>query len=269
MHLSSTRFASARKFVRIANETSSLRIGERGRVVQIVQQGLIDIGFSLGSSDSIFGRNTEFCVKQFQKRYQLLEDGIIGSKTLAKLDNLLSGYQHQIRVHFRSINLTNVGFGQIIESTKNVYAQYGIKVEMASGRSLYLTSEQTKKYFSIKTGCEWTISSGEVFELQGLGGSVPSNEILVYFVNKFDDVTLLGCGGHARNRPAATVASNASQWDTAHEIGHVLLTSAFSPVHSTASSNLMYAYSNSSSSIPTLNNRQLTQIRQSVCCLSI
>lgn len=267
MSLSSPRFSSGIEFSNIQLNFSSLKNGKRGRAVQIVQQALIDLGFSVGASDGIFGTDTEKGVEQFQKWHRLKEDGEVGSETLTLLDGLLLGFQHKVRVHFRSINDTNVPFGRILSCTKTVYAQYGINVEMTSGKSLLLTPAQIEKFFSVNTECAWDINSGEAYELHSMGGGVPSNEILVYFINKFDDANLLGCGGHAKNRPAATVASRGSQWDTAHEICHVLLTSAFSPVHSDLTSNLMYAYSSSSNATPMLNNLQLAQIRRSVCCV--
>jgi hypothetical protein len=38
--------------------------------------------------------------------------------------------------------------------------------------------------------------------------------------------------------------------DTAHEVGHVLLTSAFKPVHADDPNNLMYPYSSNASRVP-------------------
>lgn len=67
-----------------------------------------------------------------------------------------------------------------------------------------------------------------------------------------------------------TVIADATLWDTAHEIGHVLLTTHFSgPAHSRKFTNVMFAFSSRSSRIPTLENIQLAQIRRSVCCVRI
>lgn len=269
MALLSPRFTDKSTFNHIDSGSLFLRKGSRNNTVQIVQQALRDLGFKSSQSDGIYGINTEWAVQQFQRAYQLDDDGIVGSQTLAELDRALPGFQHRVRLHFRSINLTNVTFARIFSSTERVYAQYGIKIEMASGKSLLLTPEQTNRFFWINESCAWTIDSGELHELQGMGGSVPSNEILVYYVNRFDDSNLLGCGGHANNRPAATIASHGHRYDTAHEVGHVLLTSHFSPVHSGKTSNLMYAYSVNNHETPVLENKQLDQMRSSVCCVSV
>ena len=262
MALSSPRFQSV-------NASLVYRQGSSGHSVHLLQQALYDLGHTFSRADGDFGPKTVQSVKQFQKRNRLVEDGIIGKKTLEALDWQSATYTHRVRLHFRSINLTRVPFNKILESTERVYAQYGIKIEMASGKSLLLTEEQTKKFFNLTGQCDWTINSGDYHELHGLGGAVSSSEILVYYINKFSEANLLGCGGHATNRPAATVASNASEWDTAHEVGHVLLTSAFPQVHSNSMYNLMYAYSSNTKATPRLTTEQIVQMRKHVCCKEI
>lgn len=106
-------------------------------------------------------------------------------------------------------------------------------------------------------------------QFRELGEPVPSTEIIVYYVDRFGQAGLLGCGGHAAGRPACIVAARASRWDTAHEIGHVLLTSAFSPVHSTDPTNLMFQFSSTSSTTPILTDAQVAQMKASPCCESI
>ena len=77
---------------------------------------------------------------------------------------------------------------------------------------------------------------------------------------------MLGCGGHAKARAACTVTAHALAWDTAHEVGHALLTSAFSPVHVEDDRNLMFKFSRKSAVVPVLTDRQVAKIRASVCC---
>lgn len=242
--------------------------GSYGHSVHLLQQALYDLGHSFSSADGIFGPKTERSVEEFQKKHRLTVDGIIGKQTIGCLDRNLPGFSHRVRLHFRSINLTNVPFHKILQSTEDVYAQYGIKIEMASGKSLLLTKEQTNKFFTINGSCNWEINSGEYHELHSLGGTVNPKDVLIYYVNKFSE-GILGCGGHAKNRPAATVASQASRWDTAHELGHVLLTSAFSPVHSASLANLMHPTASSYAMTPILNTSQLNQMRKNACCVAI
>ena len=62
-----------------------LKRGSKGSDVKAVQSRLLDIGFSPGDIDGIFGRRTEIAVINFQKSRKLLADGIVGPKTLEVL----------------------------------------------------------------------------------------------------------------------------------------------------------------------------------------
>lgn len=272
--LTSPRFTSSHVLRTVASGGPPLSRGARGRAVHLVQMALLDLGYRmphstrkpLYSPDGIFGEETFEVVREFQRENRLKDDGIVGRNTLAMLDWHFSRYEYRVRLHFRSIALTNVAFSRIMTDTETVYAQYGIKVEFASGQSLRLPPEQMELFEQIDQECNWELNDGEFHMLHSLGMPAPSNEVLVYYVRAFSDPSLLGCGGHARNRPALTVAARASRWDTAHELGHVLLGSRFSPVHIDDRRNLMYPYSTTTSEIPVLTHSQLAQIRRSPCC---
>jgi hypothetical protein len=249
-----------------------LKRGSRGEPVKALQQALVGAGFDL-DVDGDFGKKTEDAVKEFQRRNGLTADGIVGSKTLTMLGLNLGGgtaaFTHRVRLHFRSLSLTETPFDALLASTELVFAPHGIKIEMQSGLSLGLSEEEADRFQQVDGSCGWVIDSGEYRELQELGGSAPSSEIFVFYVDRFGQGGLLGCGGHIPGQPACIVASKASRWDTAHEIGHVLLTSAFSPVHSTDSSNLMFQFSSTSDTIPTLTQVQVAQMKASPCCVSL
>ena len=59
----------------------------KGDNVAGLQEGLIKAGISI-EADSIFGQDTEKAVKEFQEKHELVADGIAGSNTLAKLDEI-------------------------------------------------------------------------------------------------------------------------------------------------------------------------------------
>lgn len=148
------------------------------------------------------------------------------------------------------------------QSTRNMAS----RSSPAMGDCLALSAADAAKFHQIDSACEWVVTGGEMAELQRLGGSAPLTDIIVYYVDRFASATLLGCGGHRPTRYACVVAAQASRWDTAHEIGHVLLTSAYAPVHSPDPANLMYAFSSSSQTTPVLTVNQIAQIKQSPCC---
>lgn len=222
------------------------------------------------SEDGIFGPLTKSAVVAFQRQAGLTSDGILGPMTRAALGMPAPSHDftHRIRLHFRSLTLTDVPFNTILSSTQAVYAQFGIKVEFGSGASLALSTEEADRFQQIDGTCKWDITNGEFAELQQLGGRVPSHEILVFFIDRFSQ-SLNGCGGHMKNRPACIVAKRASNFCTAHEVCHVLLTSAFNPVHITDVSNLMHPVDANRARTPGLTNAQVTQVKASPLCTRI
>jgi hypothetical protein len=178
-------------------------------------------------------------------------------------------YTHRVNLHFRSLSLTDIPFNTAFRNAQRVYAQYGIRIDFASGMSLGLPADKAAALSVVDGSCRWVITDGEYNEVHRLGGSLSSADILVCFVNRLSSGDR-GCGGHAPNRPACIVAADGTQWTTAHEVGHVLLGSAFRPVHETSRSNLMFApTSGITANPPTLTDAQVAQMKRSVCCVRL
>jgi hypothetical protein len=276
MSLMSPRFKTSSKLINAA-AGMPIRMGAKGRAVHLVQMALIDLGYAMPRSttnpnyspDGDFGSETREKLIAFQNANNITPSGIIDRNTMLALDHFCRAYKHRVGLNFRSISLTNVPFSQSLADTERIYGQYGIKIEFSSGMSLMMSEEEEQTFNQVDGECNWLINDGEYNQLHSMGGFAPSNEVLVYYVRRFSDQNLLGCGGHAQNRPACTVAATASRWDTAHELGHVLLTSVFAPVHINDRRNLMHPTASTFSSIPVLTDRQITKIRQSVCCRTI
>lgn len=278
MALTSPRFKPNATLADVEANRKVLTIGSSGTPVHLVQMALLDLGFSMpistananSSPDGIYGEETKQTVRKFQKDSGTLkDDGVVGPKTIRELDRRFSSFEREIKLHFRSIALTNVPFQRSLSNAGLVYAMYGIKITFASGESINLTPDQRALFDQVDQECNWELNDGEINELQSLGSRAPSNDILVFYVNTFADSNLLGCGGHAKNRPACTVAAHAGAWDTAHEVCHVLLTSSFSPVHNPDRRNLMHATEPFLSTTPVLSDRQVKQIRSSPLCRAI
>ena len=60
--------------------------------VMEVQALLNKLGYDAGQIDGIFGLRTQRAVKQFQRNFGLLPDGIIGANTWRVLERFLLGY---------------------------------------------------------------------------------------------------------------------------------------------------------------------------------
>lgn len=278
MSLSSPRFRNEPALQAVASRTRILKEGARGRHVHVVQMALIDLGFAMPRSttsnhyspDGIYGSETTAVVKAFQRATPgLADDGEIGPNTMRALDARFPGFNHRVNLHFRSLSLSNVPFDRMMTSMELVYAQYGIEARFASGESLGLSDEEQTQFTIIDQNCEWEMNSGEFAELEQMGTRVPPHDVAVYIVNRFQEGDVLGCGGHAANRPACAVTHDCSRWDPAHEVGHVLLTSTFSPTHTDDQRNLMFPTSSSGNTTLTLTDKQLTRIRASPLCRAV
>ena len=70
---------------------TTLKKGSTGGAVVTLQNKLNALGFNCGKADGTFGTQTDMAVRQFQAKYNLSVDGIAGSATLTKLDEVYSG----------------------------------------------------------------------------------------------------------------------------------------------------------------------------------
>ncbi len=222
------------------------------------------------AEDGIFGELTRQAVVAFQKQAGIGVDGIAGPITKAALGMPDTGakFTHRIRLHFRSISLTDVPFNSILSHTQAVYAQYGIKIDYMTGMSLMLSPDEAKRLEQIDGSCTWKVTGGEYAELLQLGSPVPGSDIVVFFVDRFSE-SINGCGGHMTNRPGCIVAKAGTKFCTAHEVGHVLLGSGFSPVHSTDKTNVMFDTDIVRSKTPVFTADQIKQIKVSSLCTKI
>ena len=69
---------------------TTIKLGLKGEDVKLLQKKLKKLGFKDSSGkelvcDGVFGKNTEYALKNFQKKMSLVTDGIAGPKTWHKL----------------------------------------------------------------------------------------------------------------------------------------------------------------------------------------
>lgn len=251
---------------------ANLSFGSRGPEVKTLQTELNRQLFPNPHlvDDGIFGRLTQKAVIAFQRQAGLTPDGIVGPRTRAALGLPEPGkpFTHSVRLHFKSISLTDVPFNTILSSTQAVYAQFGIRVDFGSGESLRLSPAEAATFQQIDGQCTWKVTGGEFADLQGRGTPVPANDVVVFFVDRFSQ-SLNGCGGHMENRPACIVARAGTNFCTAHEVCHVLLTSSFAPVHINDANNLMHPVDLPRAKTPTLTPAQIARIKASPLCRAI
>jgi hypothetical protein len=279
MALTSPRFAPEDRLQEVASNSPPMRVGERSRGVHLIQNALLDLGYEMPVTTSLeivdpdgqFGRETERTVRALQEAHGLTVDGVVGRQTMRLLDGFFPRHSHRVRLHMKAAASNNdpicyVPFDSAMEATKRVFGRYGIRVDYGSSESLVLTPEEMETFHRIDADCEWEVTEGEMYELHRMGSPVPDGEIVVYFVHRLVRDSLRGCGGHAPDRPACTVIIGAGLWTTAHEVGHVLLTRNFRPVHERHPQNLMARGGYSLPGIPMLTRAQVAQMKEHPAC---
>jgi Putative peptidoglycan binding domain len=71
--------------------STTLKPGDKGTQVKVLQRALAGLGFSSGKADGQYGPATTSAVKRFQQSVKLTADGILGPATLRALGNALHG----------------------------------------------------------------------------------------------------------------------------------------------------------------------------------
>jgi hypothetical protein len=68
----------------------TLKPGDTGSQVKLLQQSLAKLGFSTGTPDGVYGPATQNAVERFQVSQGLPEDGIVGPQTLNAIQKQLA-----------------------------------------------------------------------------------------------------------------------------------------------------------------------------------
>jgi peptidoglycan hydrolase-like protein with peptidoglycan-binding domain len=98
MSVSSPRFARNSRLTQAYENKPPMKQGEQGEAVAIVQDALIDLGYSMPVStangwnlaDGVYGPETISVVRKFQTSFGLTADGIVGRQTLQKMSDLIT-----------------------------------------------------------------------------------------------------------------------------------------------------------------------------------
>jgi len=234
--------------------------------------------------DGLCGRKTKEMIADFQKsvlKFRWPDSRVdTDRKTIKAMNKGISatiwrsvppaprirGAKKTINLHFRSISLTSVSFNAQYQAVVKVFGQYNINVVMKSGKSVWLSKADRKKFDRVDTSC--VIANDEWSALQKLLNDVPFKDICVFFVGKLWDTNenpgsemFLGCGAHRRGYPACVVAANANKYDMAHEVGHVL-----GLFHNDTIGNLMHSTQANYPKLPNLTPNELQKVRKSPLC---
>ncbi|MCH8153201.1 MAG: hypothetical protein IH830_12625 [Planctomycetes bacterium] len=123
-----------------------------------------------------------------------------------------------VRLHIKILTApTTFPVNTMVESMRRVYRAAGFEVDVASTETLNLPALDDLEIGTCTRGN----TTAEQDTLFGNRNNVGANDIPVYFVRTTDRPTN-GCAAHADGVPACVVASGATIWTLAHEVGHVL-----------------------------------------------
>jgi hypothetical protein len=131
---------------------------------------------------------------------------------------LISWGQTCVRLHVKIIQQPNISIDQMLSNMKLVYSSVGINLVLGSTENLNLPAT----FLDIDVGaCTSGSTTAEQNQLFANRNNVGPTDVVAYFVRSTVP-PFNGCASHPAGRPGAVVASIASQWTLAHEIGHVL-----------------------------------------------
>lgn len=99
-------------------EPPTLRQGDKGDAVKVIQQRLIDLGYLSGNADGDFGKKTTQAVKDFQVCNGLKEDGIWGKACWDKIDGYFYVSQMTVYVSKKGVYHTKPNCSGMKNSTK-------------------------------------------------------------------------------------------------------------------------------------------------------
>ena len=74
----------------VAAPSSTLKPGDSGTQVKVLQRALQKLGYSVGKVDGDYGPSTQTALKQFQTKAKLTADGVLGPATLRALKRALA-----------------------------------------------------------------------------------------------------------------------------------------------------------------------------------
>ncbi|MBV8034857.1 FG-GAP-like repeat-containing protein [Roseateles sp.] len=140
-----------------------------------------------------------------------------GGWLLNTADNRFEVGEQTVRLHIKVLSTPTLPIDQMMQAMQRVYEAVGIRVHRVSTETLNLPA-----LVDCDVGaCTMGSTTGEQNTLFGNRNFAWGSDVVVYFVRSTVPA-YNGCAAHPAGRPGAVVASIATQWTMAHEVGHVL-----------------------------------------------
>ena len=144
------------------SDDGTLKKGSKGDKVKELQTKLNKVGYNL-VVDGSFGSATEKAVKEFQKKYGLTVDGIVGPNTTKKLDKVIASKAVATATLKKGSSGENV---KTLQRNLNEVMDTDIKVDGSFGTITETTVKAfQKKYGLVVDGCYGPKSAAKMREL--------------------------------------------------------------------------------------------------------
>lgn len=135
-------------FASVASASNFYELGDQGQEIELIQNRLESLGYSVGAADGDFGPATEAAVRAYQKDKGLTSDGIIGPTTYRALlgrdiptvsrDSSVAAARRIIQLSMRYLGVPYV-FGGVTTNgfdcsgfTRHVYRSVGLELPRAA-----------------------------------------------------------------------------------------------------------------------------------------
>jgi hypothetical protein len=140
-----------------------------------------------------------------------------GGWLLNTSDNKFEVGEQTVRLHVKILTTPTIAIDRMVVAMQQVYEAVGVRVHRVSTESLNLPLLN-----DVDVGtCTMGNTTAEQNQLFGNRNNAWGSDVVVYFVRSTVPA-FNGCAAHPAGQPGAVVASVATIWTMAHEVGHVL-----------------------------------------------
>lgn len=234
MAISSPRFLKVPQIAQAAANSPWMSHGARGHGVHLIQFALIDLGFAMPRStggrsmspDGIYGSETAEKVREFQRSPlggpPVIDDGIVGANTMAKLDRAIGGHTHRTEVHMLTTKKSQLSLFHMVDVAKEVYGHYGIHFDVRPGLCVDLSDAEDdvmEDHKSTKVQLRKVVNDNSNYAFS------PNHTVAVQ-IGRFDPDTVFGLTDSDASMAICRISDDATEATLGHEVGHVLLTPA-------------------------------------------
>jgi hypothetical protein len=179
----------------------------------------------------------------------------------------------RILIHVRSLATSTWDYDASVSFAERIYGSIGVLFHISSAMCPVMPDDVAVRLAVVDGACSWNQFSAEQTDLYAYA-SPGSSGITVFIVGglaKADGSALAGCAGHAVGKPSAVISATGTVYTMAHEVGHVLLGSTFSPVHTETITNIMVngTFRIGPGVLPTFTAEQRTRILASTLLESV